>query len=63
MGQAFFFFVYHPVCLLDIFFIYISNIAPFPGLPSKNSHSFLPPPSHQATHSCFLALTFPYTGA
>ena len=24
--------------LLDIFFMYISNVIPFPGLPSKNPH-------------------------
>ena len=53
---------------LDIFFIYISNVFPFPGLP------FGRPPFH--SHSCCLyesaplpihshppALTFPYTGA
>jgi hypothetical protein len=28
--------------LLDIFFIYISNVIPFPSFPSKNS-LFLPP--------------------
>ena len=30
------------VCLFDIFFIYISNVIPFPGFPSKNP---LSPPS------------------
>jgi hypothetical protein len=47
--------------LLDIFFIYVSNVIPFPSFPSENSLS--PPPSSQPTHSCFLALAFPYTGA
>jgi hypothetical protein len=45
--------------LFDIFFIYISNVIPFPSFPSPNPLS--PPPAHQPTHSCFLA--FPYTGA
>jgi hypothetical protein len=48
--------------LLDIFFIYISNVIPFPGFPSKNPLSLPPPPAHQPTHSCFLALEFPYMG-
>jgi hypothetical protein len=56
------FFVYF---LLDIFFIYISNVIPFPGFPSKNHFPYPFPltPAHQPTHSCFLALAFPYTGA
>jgi hypothetical protein len=42
--------------LLDIFFIYISNaIAKVPYT--------LPYPVPQLTHSCFLALAFPCTGA
>jgi hypothetical protein len=51
------------IFLLDIFFIYISNVIPFPGFPSKNPHPHPPPPAHQPTHSCFLVLAFPYTGA
>ena len=47
--------------LLDIFFIYISNIIPFSSFPSKNPLSS--PPAPQPTHSHFLALAFPYTGA
>jgi hypothetical protein len=49
--------------LLDIFFIYISNVIPFPSFPSKN---FLSPslspcsPTHLLP---FLVLAFPYTGA
>jgi hypothetical protein len=42
--------------LLDIFFIYISNANP------KVPYTF-PLPASQPTHSCFLALTFPCTGA
>jgi hypothetical protein len=37
--------------LLDIFFIYISNVIPFPGFPSKNPLSPPPPPAPQPTHS------------
>jgi hypothetical protein len=47
--------------LLDIVFIYISNVIPFPGFPSENLIS--PPCAHQPTHSHFLALAFPYSGA
>jgi hypothetical protein len=49
--------------LLDIFFIYIINVIPFPGFPSENPLSPLPSHCSQPTHSCFLALAFPYTGA
>jgi hypothetical protein len=39
--------------LLDIFFIYISNIITFPGFPAEN---FLPPPTSacSATHPLLL---------
>ena len=40
------------VFLLDIFFIYFSNVIPFPGFPSKNLHPLLTPPANQPTHSC-----------
>jgi hypothetical protein len=40
--------------LLDIFFIYISNVSPFSSSPSPCS------PSHPLP---FLGLAFPYTGA
>jgi hypothetical protein len=50
------------IFLLDIFFIYISNVIPFAGFFSENT-LYLPPPAPQPTHSCFLALAFPYTGA
>jgi hypothetical protein len=58
--------------LLDILYIYISNIIPFPGLPSANplSHSPLPcfyegspPPTAQPMHFYLTALAFLYTGA
>jgi hypothetical protein len=42
--------------LLDIFFIYISNA--IPKVPYTS-----PPPAPLPTHSCFLALAFPCTGA
>jgi hypothetical protein len=47
--------------ILAIFFIYISNVIPFPGFPSRTSlyPSSPPIPAHQHTHSCFLALAFP----
>ena len=43
--------------LLDIFFIYISNTI------LKVPYTLPPPPPPQPTHSCFLALAFPCTGA
>jgi hypothetical protein len=46
-----------------IFFIYVSNVIPFPILPSEKPYLLPPPPAPQLTHSCFLALAFPYTGA
>jgi hypothetical protein len=45
--------------LLDIFFIYISNVIPFPSFPSQNP---LPPPP-TCSPLPFLILSFPYTGA
>jgi hypothetical protein len=42
--------------LLDIYFIYISNAI------LKVPYT-LPHPASQPTHSCFLALAFPCTGA
>ena len=46
---------------LDIFFICISNVIPFPGFPSWNPWDFPPPPSasmrvvlHSSTHSTSL---------
>ena len=49
--------------LLDIFFIYIPNVIPFPGFPSENPLSHPPPLAHQPTQSCFPVLAFYYTGA
>jgi hypothetical protein len=48
--------------LLDIFFIYISNVN-FLVSPPKTPYALPPPPAPQPTHSRFLALAFPYTGA
>jgi hypothetical protein len=45
------------------YFLYISNVIPFPSFPSENPLSSPAPPAHQSTHSHFLALAFPYTGA
>ena len=56
------------VCVLDILFIYISNVIPFPGFPSGSSlfppsspcfYEGAPPP----THSLLPTLAFPYSGA
>jgi hypothetical protein len=49
--------------LLDIFFIYISNVITIPGFPLKTPYPLHLPPAHQPTHSHFLALAFPYAGA
>ena len=49
------------VFLLDILFIYISYAIPFPSFLSESS--LYPPPTPQPTHSLFLPLAFPYTGA
>jgi hypothetical protein len=57
IDSLFFFF------LLDIFFIYISNVIPFLVSLLKTPIPSPHPPAHQPTHFCFLALTFSYTGA
>jgi hypothetical protein len=56
--------------LLDIFFIYIPNVFPFPGLPFGTPLSHPPPPPaymsvlpHPPTPYCLPALGFPYTKA
>jgi hypothetical protein len=52
--------------LSDIFFIYISNVMPFPDSPPhppKAPYHIFPPPANQPTHSSFPVLEFPYTGA
>jgi hypothetical protein len=55
MSVLFYFFFFF---LLDIFFIYISNAIP------KVPYTLSPlRPAPQPTHSCFVALAFPYTGA
>ena len=47
--------------VLDIFFMYISNVNPFPSILSKNPLFSPPPHSKEPILSCFLALVFPYT--
>jgi hypothetical protein len=37
--------------LLDIFFIYISNVIPFPSFPSQLPYPLPPPPAPQPTYS------------
>jgi hypothetical protein len=54
--------------LLDILFIYISNVIPFPSFPSTNPLSHPPSPrlyegAPPPTHSYLTTLAFPYTGA
>jgi hypothetical protein len=46
-----------------MFFIYISNVNPFPSFPSENPLQSPPLPAHQPTHICFPILAVPYTGA
>jgi hypothetical protein len=55
-----YFFIY---ILLNIFFIYISNVIPFPGFPSENPLCSLLSPCSKPILSLFLTLAFPYTGA
>jgi hypothetical protein len=59
--------IYIDLFLLGIFFIYISRVIPFPGIPSENPYSTLPASmrmfSHPPYHSHFPSLAFPYTGA
>jgi hypothetical protein len=54
------------ICLwfffLDILFTF-QMFPPFLVSPLKTPLSSPPNPAHQPTHSCFLALAFPYTGA
>jgi hypothetical protein len=53
--------------LLDIFFIYISNIIPFPGFPSENPLTLPPPSISPAVNNPQTPASwpwyFPYTGA
>jgi hypothetical protein len=58
------------VHLLDIIFFlfppfyWIFSLFTFQTVsPLKPPHPLPPLPTHQPTHSCFLALAFPYTGA
>ena len=38
-------------------------LSPFLVSPLKTAYPLPPPPAHQPTHSSFLVLAFPYTGA
>jgi hypothetical protein len=55
--------------LVDIFFIYISNVIPFPGFPSKNPYFTLPSLAsmkmcpNTPTYSLLPTIEFLYTGA
>jgi hypothetical protein len=57
---SFFLFVYWIFSLFTFQMLF-----PFLVSPPKNTLLISPPPSpdHQPTHSCFLALAFPHTGA
>jgi hypothetical protein len=61
-GKAWWLSIY--LFILDIFFIYISNVIPFSGLPSRSplSHPFFPC-LYEGTHSYLPGLAFLYTGA
>jgi len=55
--------------LLNILFIYIFNVIPFPGFPLETLYPILPPPPasvwvlpYTHTHSHFPTVAFPYTG-
>jgi hypothetical protein len=51
---SFSFLVY--IFLLGIFFIYLLNVFPFPGFPSKNPNSLLLHPAHQPSHFHYFVL-------
>jgi hypothetical protein len=57
-----FFFFFSFLFLIDIFFIYISNVVPFPSFPSENTLSPSPSPCLPTHPLPFLVLAFPYTG-
>ena len=63
----FFLFVFFSFFKLDILFIYISNVIPFPSFPSATLSYALSPcfyvGGHSPTHSCLPPLAFPYTRA
>jgi hypothetical protein len=53
------FFLFWETFLLDIFFIYISNVIPFPGFPSKNPLSPLWKAVHNGHYKMALASSVP----
>ena len=69
LTQLFKIIIFQGLLLFDMFFIYISNVIPFSGLPLETSYPIPCPPasmrllSHPPTHYCLSALAFPYTGA
>jgi hypothetical protein len=55
-------FSFFKLFLLDIFFIYFSNVIPFPRFASENSLSLLPYPFSPTHPLPLLVLALPYTG-
>jgi hypothetical protein len=59
----------HLYFLLDVLFIYISNVISFPDFPLETPSPIPPPPAsmwvcpHPARHSCLPTLSFHYTVA
>ena len=47
----------------DIFFLSLQMLSPFLVSSPNVPYTLPPPPAPQPTHSCFLALASPYTGA
>ena len=63
------FLIFFFIFLLDILFVFISNVIPFPSFSSSKPLSHLPPTSFMTVlpyppiHSCLTTLSFHYTGA
>jgi hypothetical protein len=61
--------IYNLFFKLDILFVYILNVIPFPGFPSASPRPIPPYPTsmsvlpHPPTHSHLTTLVFLYTGA
>ena len=51
------------VVLVFLIIYLISNVITFPGFPSKAPYPLPTLPVHHPTHSFFLVLAFPYSGA